>query len=157
MIAVAEYKEIEPVLVLNKTDLADPAPLEELYRKAGFSVYPVCARSGENAGCIKEALLGKTAVFTGNSGAGKSSLLNRLAPELHLTGDISRKLGQGAAYHAQRDAVSYGKRRLLGGYARLFLSGYHAGGGDPQRGIGPAVFGNLPFIRAIAVMPPVPM
>lgn len=41
MIAVAEYKEIEPVLVLNKTDLADPAPLEELYHKAGFSVYPV--------------------------------------------------------------------------------------------------------------------
>ena len=106
MIAVAEHKEIEPVLVLNKTDLADPAPLEELYRKAGFSVYPVCARSGERSDRIKEVLSGKTAVFTGNSGVGKSSLLNRIAPELHLaTGDISRKLGRGR--HTTRSATLY--------------------------------------------------
>ncbi len=113
MIAVAEHKEIEPVIILNKTDLADPVPLETLYRQAGFPVYSVCAKTGSGVDLLQSCLSGKVVVFTGNSGAGKSSLLNRMAPELNLaTGDISRKLGRGR--HTTRSATLY--HMPCGGY-----------------------------------------
>lgn len=94
--AIAEKKGIEPVLVLNKIDLADPSRLQKAYEKAGFAVYAVCGKTGEGVEALREEMRGCLCAFTGNTGAGKSSLLNHIAPELALaTGEISKKLGRG--------------------------------------------------------------
>ena len=94
--AVAEKKGIEPVLVFNKIDLESPDQLMAVYRQAGFATYGVCGRTGEGTEALREELEGCLCAFTGNTGAGKSSILNHLAPGLGLaTGEISKKLGRG--------------------------------------------------------------
>ncbi len=106
MIAIAEDQEIEPIIVFNKSDLEDAAALYALYEKAGFSVFAVSAKTGEGVAELEEAFKGKLCVFSGNSGVGKSSLLNRLDSRLLLsTGEISHKLGRGR--HTTRATVLY--------------------------------------------------
>lgn len=95
-IAAAEYHNIEPVIVLNKTDLEDGNAIEEIYRQAGFTCIQASAHTGEGIERIREQLQGRVSVFTGNSGVGKSSLLNCIDERLGLsTGEISQKLGRG--------------------------------------------------------------
>ncbi|MBE6768683.1 MAG: ribosome small subunit-dependent GTPase A [Ruminococcaceae bacterium] len=106
LIAVAEKKEIEPVIVVNKTDLADARALEETYRKSGFPTFFLTATQPDSVRPLQEFLRGKVSAFTGNSGVGKSSLLNCICPELALpTGEISQKLGRGR--HTTRTAQLY--------------------------------------------------
>ncbi|MBR0415432.1 MAG: ribosome small subunit-dependent GTPase A [Clostridia bacterium] len=94
--AVCELKEIEPVIVFNKTDVKSGDELAEIYSKAGFTALSVSAKTGEGIEKICALLEGKTTVFTGNSGAGKSSILNCIEPNLALqTGEVSEKLGRG--------------------------------------------------------------
>lgn len=96
LVTVCEYKGIEPVLVITKTDLGDSSSLEEIYRKAGFASISLCNRAPDGLERLYELLRGKVSAFCGNTGVGKSSLLNNLFPNLHLaTGDVSRKLGRG--------------------------------------------------------------
>lgn len=96
MIAVAEHQDVEPVIVFTKTDLEAPDVYAEIYRKAGFRVYEVCALEHEGTDAVLKMLEGKISAFCGNSGAGKSSLLNDILPELCLsTAEISKKLGRG--------------------------------------------------------------
>ena len=102
LISIAEFNRIEPVIVLTKCELS-PARAEELeriYRRAGFTVF----RTGEgmDAGLaalkayINEETKGKIAAFSGASGVGKSTLMNRLFPHLRLeTGEISRRIERG--------------------------------------------------------------
>ncbi len=94
-LAVAEYKGIDSVIVFTKTD---KRPADELVSIYG-GIYPVyCVNNEKNEGtlAVKEALCGKFSALTGNSGSGKSSLLNNICPELNLkTEEISRKLGRG--------------------------------------------------------------
>ena len=96
MCAVAALKDCGVVLLLNKHDL-DPA--EELYRiytAAGFPTLRVSAETGEGIAELKELLSGKLSAFTGNSGVGKSSILNRLDPHFSLkVGEVSQALGRG--------------------------------------------------------------
>ena len=96
MCAVAALKDCGVVLLLNKHDL-DPA--EELYRiytAAGFPTLRVSAETGEGIAELKELLSGKLSTFTGNSGVGKSSILNRLDPHFSLkVGEVSQALGRG--------------------------------------------------------------
>ena len=102
LISIAEFNEIEPVIVIGKCEL-DPqnaARITEIYRQAGFSVFPLSAKTGEGVGAVREfvrqTLPGHTAAFSGASGVGKSSLLNTLFPDLHLeTSEVSRKIGRG--------------------------------------------------------------
>lgn len=95
MTALAIHHGIAPVIVVNKTDLADTQELVRIYRSAGFPVFSVSALSSD-LDELRSFLRGRVCAFTGNSGVGKSSLLNRLMPELGLeTGEISRKLGRG--------------------------------------------------------------
>lgn len=94
LLAVAIYKGIEPILVVTKADLSDPSAVVEIYRKAGFTVLvsePNCPPPE-----LLPLLAGKLAVFSGNTGVGKSTLLNSIAPGLALeTGEVSKKLGRG--------------------------------------------------------------
>ena len=94
--AIAELKGCEPFIVLNKADLDPADELYAIYAGAGFRTFRVSAATGEGTEALSEALRGRTCAFTGNSGVGKSSLLNALEPRFALeTGAVSQKLGRG--------------------------------------------------------------
>ena len=113
MIAIAESKGIEPVMVISKADLEDAEGLAAVYRGAGFDTFIVSSSRGEGIEPLRRCLSGKVSAFTGNSGVGKSSLLNAIDPRLGLaTGEISRKLGRGR--HTTRTATLF--RLEEGGY-----------------------------------------
>lgn len=103
MVAIAEMNRIEPIVVISKADLLDTAWLESIYRRAGLDVFSVSARSGEGVASLRKRLFGKLSAFTGNSGVGKSSILNAIDSRFsQQTGEISRKLGRGR--HTTRSA-----------------------------------------------------
>ena len=94
--AIAGNKGVESILCVNKTDLDEAEELCGIYSHAGFRVIATSAQTGAGIGELRRALQGKLTAFTGNSGVGKSSILNRLCPELRLpTGEVSEKLGRG--------------------------------------------------------------
>ena len=94
--AIAGNKGVESILCVNKTDLDRAENLCGIYSRAGFRVIPTSAQTGSGVEELRQALQGKLTAFTGNSGVGKSSILNRLCPQLALpTGEVSEKLGRG--------------------------------------------------------------
>lgn len=96
MISIVEGKQCEPILCINKWDLAEAQELYETYKKAGFRVLPLSAKTGQGLEELRSLLRGKTSAFTGNSGVGKSSILNALDAELRIkVGEVSDKLGRG--------------------------------------------------------------
>ena len=96
MTAAAVDKGIEPVVVFSKTDLSPADEYVDIYRKAGIRAFTFCALDNSGSDEIKETLSGKVSAFCGNSGVGKSTLMNALCPQLsQLTGEISDKLGRG--------------------------------------------------------------
>lgn len=96
MITIAESKGCAPVICFNKCDLDRADMLAELYRNAGFVTLQISAETGEGMESLKEVLAGKVSAFTGNSGVGKSSILNALEPSFGLqVGEVSEKLGRG--------------------------------------------------------------
>ncbi len=100
--AILEHNDILPVLVIGKCEL-DRERAEEIgetYRKAGYPVFVLSCLTGEGVEAlqsyIQTGLHGKLAAFAGASGVGKSTLMNRLFPDLELdTGDVSRKTARG--------------------------------------------------------------
>lgn len=93
---IAEEAEVELIVCVNKTDLDAGAELERIYRKAGFPVVCTSAETGEGVEALRQLLQGRLSAFTGNSGVGKSSLLNRIQPGFALpTAEVSEKLGRG--------------------------------------------------------------
>ncbi len=110
-IAIAEYKHIEPVVVFTKADKLDPADYIKIYDRVGIRTVSVNNVTGEGSERVRELLTGKLSAFTGNTGVGKSSLMNNIFPGLVLaTGEISRKLGRGR--HTTRHVELY---KLEGG------------------------------------------
>lgn len=106
IISVAESKGVEPIVVFNKSDLGDFGRLPEIYSQAGFETHIVSCRTGEGIDRIKKSLSGCISAFTGNSGVGKSSIINYIMPELALkTLDVSQKLGRGR--HTTREVTLY--------------------------------------------------
>ncbi len=96
MTAVAALKGCDVVICFNKWDVAQDDELVDIYRTAGFPVMAVSAETGEGMEKLQSLLAGKLSAFTGNTGVGKSSLLNRLEPGFSLpVGDVSEKLGRG--------------------------------------------------------------
>lgn len=84
------------ILVINKCDLDPAEKLRAIYASTGYPVFAVSAVTGEGMAELKSALAGKICCFTGNSGVGKSTLINALAPGLAIpTGEVSQKLGRG--------------------------------------------------------------
>jgi ribosome biogenesis GTPase / thiamine phosphate phosphatase len=92
-----ENLNIEPIIVINKIDLSDKyKTIEELYCKIGYKVIPISNKEKIGIEKLKEELKGKTSVFAGNSGVGKSSTINALFEENKtLEGEISKKNKKG--------------------------------------------------------------
>ncbi|MDD6728596.1 MAG: ribosome small subunit-dependent GTPase A [Eubacteriales bacterium] len=113
LIAIAEYKEIEPIIVFTKIDLADGyEEYADIYSKAGFKTVVCDNVSGKGSEEIKALLKDKVSAFTGNTGVGKSSLLNNIDSSLSLaTGQTSKKLGRGR--HTTRACELF---KVAGGY-----------------------------------------
>ena len=94
--AIAGDQEVPVYLCVNKCDLDPAIELVRIYENADFPVIRTSAETGEGVEELRSLIQGKLVAFTGNSGVGKSSILNRLAPELNLaTGEVSEKLGRG--------------------------------------------------------------
>ena len=94
--AIAALKGCEAIILLNKCDLDRADDLYDLYRAAGFQTLRVSAETGEGLEELKPLIAGKLSAFTGNSGVGKSSILNALDPACDLkVGEISEALGRG--------------------------------------------------------------
>ena len=104
--AIAGDQNVQVVLCVNKCDLDPALDLVRIYEHAGFTVICTSAETGEGVDQLRQAISRKLVAFTGNSGVGKSSILNRLAPELNLaTGEVSEKLGRGR--HTTRHVELY--------------------------------------------------
>jgi len=101
-LATAEAYRIPAVIVINKTDIygeeeaGQAMQIKSVYEKIGYRVMMISATEDEDMSALEEALANKTTLVSGNSGVGKSTLLNRLNPALSLkTGKISEYHEQG--------------------------------------------------------------
>ena len=104
--AIAGDQEVAVYIVINKCDLDPAIDLYRIYQNAGFPVIVASAETGEGVEELRRLISGKLTAFTGNTGVGKSSMLNRLCPELKLaTGEVSEKLGRGR--HTTRHVELY--------------------------------------------------
>lgn len=94
--AVAIHKNVRPIIVFTKDDLHSADEYVDIYSSTGIETFVVSNTTNEGVDDVKKILSGCVSVFTGNSGVGKSSLLNCIFPDFKLeTGEISKKLGRG--------------------------------------------------------------
>ncbi len=108
---IARHKGIEPIIVFNKSDMGDFGEYIKIYQNAGFKTFAVSALNGVGIEAIKEELKDSISAFTGNSGVGKSSLLNAmLGDDIIETGEVSEKLGRGrhTTRHTEIYPLSFG-------------------------------------------------
>ena len=107
-LVIAEHQHIQPVIVMNKADLREPGDpsWQRVYESVGYPVLTVSAGTGEGMGTLTAALQGKISAFVGPSGVGKSSLINRILPDLDLSiASVSDHHGKGR--HTTRVASLY--------------------------------------------------
>ncbi len=110
-IAVAEYKNIDPIIVFTKTDITPADKLKKLYNDCGVEVFCISGGNEALADVLKQRISGQVSAFAGNTGVGKTTLLNGMFPDLkEKTAEISRKLGRGR--HTTRHVSLY---KLSGG------------------------------------------
>ena len=106
MIVIAERNDCEPIVCINKIDLNTADELFSTYVKAGFPTVRMSAITSDGLEGLIDLIRDKTCAFTGNSGVGKSSVLNAIDPDFNiLTGDISKKLNRGR--HTTRHVELY--------------------------------------------------
>lgn len=104
--AIAGDQEVPVCICVNKCDMDPGTDLTAIYRQAGYTVIQTSAETGLGIEELRRELSGKFCAFTGNSGVGKSSILNALDPELRLpVGEVSEKLGRGR--HTTRHVQLY--------------------------------------------------
>lgn len=117
-----------PYIVFSKNDIARCDELVRVYESAGFPTFTYSDGDADSVSVIREALRGKLVAFIGNSGVGKSTLINNLYPDLQLkTGEISQKLGRGR--HTTRTvelfATDSGYIADTPGFSTVDLERYH--------------------------------
>lgn len=111
--AIAVFHGIDPVIVFNKCDTGSFQEWKQIYINAGFKTFVVSAQTGEGIDELKKEMCGCICAFAGNSGVGKSSILNAVFMDFDIaTGEVSEKLGRGR--HTTRHTELY--RHPLGGY-----------------------------------------
>ncbi|WP_251316912.1 ribosome small subunit-dependent GTPase A [Flintibacter muris] len=94
--AIAQSRGCETLVCVNKCDLEPGEDLARIYQQAGFPTIRMSAETGEGIDQLRQAITGKVCAFTGNSGVGKSSILNALEAGFDLaTGEVSDRLGRG--------------------------------------------------------------
>jgi ribosome biogenesis GTPase len=94
--AIAGYNNCPCVICINKCDVDSGDRLYNIYNSAGFKTIRTSAATGEGIDELSELIRGKVSAFTGNSGVGKSSILNAIEPDFHIkVGEVSQKLGRG--------------------------------------------------------------
>ncbi len=111
MTVIALHKKIEPIIVFNKCDMGDFGKWEQIYKNSGFKTFVISAKTGEGIEELKEELKDSVCAFTGNSGVGKSSVLNTLlGQDLIATGEVSEKLGRGrhTTRHTEIHPLNFG-------------------------------------------------
>ena len=118
-LVTAEAYEIPAILLFNKADTysseekKEIAVLLSLYRKIGYQCIELSAKTGENVNEVRELMIGKTSMFSGNSGVGKSTLVNAIEKDLKLkTAEISEQhlQGQHTTTFAEMYDLSFGAR-----------------------------------------------
>ena len=96
MTVMAAMKQCDVLICINKCDLDEALQLHRIYTNAGFQTLSMSAKTGEGTDELLAHLEGKLSVFTGNSGVGKSSILNALSPDWDLAvAEVSKALGRG--------------------------------------------------------------
>lgn len=118
-LVTAEAYEIPAILLFNKADTysneekKEIAVLLNLYRKIGYQCVELSAKTGKNVNEVRELMIGKTSMFSGNSGVGKSTLVNAIEKDLRLkTAEISEQhlQGQHTTTFAEMYDLSFGAR-----------------------------------------------
>ena len=93
---IAANNDCDVIIAVNKIDMDPAVNLMEIYGKTEYELVPMSAITGEGIDRLRELIDGHVSAFTGNSGVGKSSILNMLNPELEIpVGEVSEKLGRG--------------------------------------------------------------
>ncbi len=111
LLASAEHAGIDIIICINKTDIESGDELYSVYKHAGFCVIPLSAQSGENMDLLKERLKDNITVFAGNSGVGKSSILNCITEtDAFETGEVSDRVERGrhTTRHSELVPLKYG-------------------------------------------------
>lgn len=136
--AIAEERGCEPIVCINKCDLDGAEELYDIYRRVGYRTLRVSAETGEGLEELYGAIAGKVSAFTGNSGVGKSSILNALEPEFRLpVGEVSEKLGRGR--HTTRHVELF---RLKNGAVVADTPGFSSFDTDQGDGMDPGGLAN---------------
>ena len=144
--AIAQSRDCPCVICVNKCDLEPGDDLAAIYAAAGFPTLKVSAQTGEGMDELRALIAGKVSAFTGNSGVGKSSILNALDDQVDLaTGDVSERLGRPCG------TVPPGLRGGGGGYPRFLLLRCGPHGADAQGGAGPVLPGVCPLCGSVPV------
>lgn len=123
LLVIAESKNIEGVICLNKTDLSDHAEIREIsevYEKAGYKVIVASAKTGEGVPELRNTIKDRTVAFAGLSGVGKSSLLKRVTGVQLKTGSVSKiERGKHTTRHVELIEAAGGFVFDTPGFSRL--------------------------------------
>lgn len=112
--AICERAGITPVIVFNKCDEGDFSAIAAAYRTTGYEIFIISCKTGEGIEALRASIPKGICAFSGNSGVGKSTLLNLLMPGLLLpTGEVSAKLGRGRHTTRHVELYDMGEGRLL--------------------------------------------